>query len=275
MIAEDKNIENTIKRVFGDQSLDLRSLQSIAFYLDIAVDADKPSRHELLTQVGRFLHANPMIEFAQQPMLLHISRKPKIDTTIFDFLHEEYGTSVMTWKINEYSIFDFQITESVFHRQCSRKILFGSLSDASKFSIDEISSKLISLKTNLESMRNFRKKFEWFDSDEKISSARDYFKKHYPPGCQPENKNDLELFFYSNIETADRKEVVFKKISALYNNRKSRDNTSKKQCNFAIDEKTIEFIKAIAQNSKISRSDLLEIIFHPKNKSILANLIKP
>ena len=273
MAVHIEHAEQAIKGVFGEQPLDTRSLQSISCHLNIPIDKDRSSRHELQTAVGCYLHGCP-ISLEYRHTLHRIAIRGKIDPGTFDFLWKYHGIKLIAKKINEFLIFGSEINESVFHREFSVEITLNYLHDSGFMSLSDTYQRINGLKLNLEAMGFFKKRFEWFDCQEKITSAIDYFSKHSSNGIQVKSKDDLELFFFSSNLTADAKEISFKKISSLYSNRKSRGDASRKQCNFSIDPKTIKLIGSIADKHRISRSELLERVFHPKNLNSLQDLMR-
>ena len=273
MAAHIEHAERAIEATFGKKTPDTRSLQSIACYLGVLIDGDKSDRHRLKTEIGCYLHAHPITP-QQNQIINQIAIKSKTNPGVFDFLLGDYGVKLIVSKINDFGIFDYKVNESVFYRDFDIETTLNYLSDSSPSSLLMINQKINALKINLESMSIFKKKFEWFDCKEKISSAIDHFSKHPRYGIQVKDKDDLEIFFYNNNVTEDTKNIVFKKISSLYSNRKFRENTTRKQCNFSIDIKTIEFIDTLAKNHRISRSELLERFFHSRNAASIKSLIK-
>lgn len=275
--------EDMLKSIFGNEwlrLLDMRSLQSIALQLNLNIDLEKLNKDTLRIAIGYYLHSNPLQTNKYKESLIIIAKNNKIDTGVFDFLCENYGVKLIVAKINEFNVFGVPVGELIFHNGHHRRVVLNYISDTCGKNNNQIYIELDKLKRNLESMGFYKKKFDWFkDEDgeegvEKMRAAVDFFSKGVTMGLLIRDIEDLEVYFLDSFVDGNMKENSFYKICSLYNNRKTRRKTKKKQCNFSLGESTIRYIDAMAKSSGISRSELLERVFRSKNSKGLLELIQ-
>ncbi|WP_394682195.1 hypothetical protein [uncultured Comamonas sp.] len=283
MVLHIGHVDETLAKVFGSHwrsLLDTRTLQSMALFMKLPLDVTKKSKHYLALDIGMYLFNNPLYIQSFAHELIRIANSAKLKTSIFDFLCDGYGDKLLVSKINEFSIFGEPVYDNYFHGECDRRIILNYLSDVCDVSVMNQSLRLDSLKNNIDSMAYFKKRFSWFragdgcEHDAKLQAAIDFFGKNPVPSFAIQDIDALELYFFNTFIDVNRKRIVFKDICSLYANRKSRRKSDKKQCNFSIEEKTIEYIDSFSKDNKISRSELLEIIFKPKNTQALLLLLK-
>lgn len=273
MTVNNEAAQKIFKEVFNGIPVDLRSLQSIACHLRMSIDLEKYGLEILKNEMATYFSNNHISLNHYMRDIHHIGKRPKINLANFDFL-DEYGVKLVNQKINDFSVFALPLTTDIFNRGQSPKITLCYLSDISSLPIEKILENLNNLRSHLESMKLFIKKIKWFDGSEKINAARDYFQKNLSMYHQILGQDDLEVFFLNNYKSEEAKELIFSKIVSLFNNRKSRGNSQKKQCNFSVDKKTISLIDKLAKSHHLSRSEFLDLMFRSENESKLQELVK-
>ena len=195
-----------------------------------------------------------------------------VDSFIDEFFKNEYWKGEVNYDVlliksksglaNPFVKYNFSANDKI-------KIFF----DAANCTYETKKNLLLSLKFKLNSFQNLYKKLEWFNDDERLSAACDYFKKRNHIFNEVFlNSDELKSFFYSKYGTnQDSLELAFGKIRALFGNRKNRLNKITKQANFSLSEKSIKNIKKMSMEYGVTKSKIIDIVF---SEELLLNEIK-
>lgn len=282
----DKDAEGMLKSVFGGCMLTERKLQSMVISLGLDLDLKSVNYVELRRYVGAYLHAfrvtnsyGSAIEVSDRiDKLRIIAFKEAIDEERFDFLYTfgRQGAYSLLTRFNVLQRYDIYL---VFSWAYPLESTICYLFDSSEITVEQIVKALPVLKEGaLDLMKAWDSRINWFKSglqldQKKIDVANLYFSKQKGNWLALFNLNDVRDFFYGFSPDSD-KELIFRKIRTNYLNKKSREESDAKQCNFSLRRNSDKIIDNIAKSNGVTRSIVLNAIFNSENQKELQELFK-
>ena len=279
------NVEAALERVFPGVKLTERKLQSMVIYLGLNVNLDLAKFEDLKQYIGGYLHVYYPSAYGFSTIeadsavywMRHIYNRESIPENTFDFLCQ-FSTDSLNSILIKFNIFrrsDIHLTLQKFYPL--RNILCF-LCDSSSAPTNHLILELPSLKSSVLSLKGWDSRINWFKSgshlnQKKIDAANSYFHKQKVWPRPFLSLTDVIDFFYGLLSDGE-KELIFRKIRANYLNKKSRDDSDAKQCNFSLRKNAEKIINEIAKSNGVTRSIALNAILYPENKEKLQELFK-
>lgn len=280
-----EDADTSLQRVFAETALTERKLQSMVVYLGLDVDLESAKLKDLRRYIGSYLHKYyPPVNYSLPQettsvifWLTHISNKQSISEEIFNFLYQFDRESLCSILI-QFRAFQGVDINSVFCKAYPIKNTICYLCDSSMTPTDQIAMIFDSLKNSILNLKIWDARINWFKSgsqlnQKKIDAANAIFLKQKIWPHPIYNIADVRNFFYSLLPYAD-KELIFRKIRANYLNKKSREESNAKQCNFSLQKSSENMIDEIARKNGVTRSIALNAIFYSGNQKELQELFK-
>ncbi|WP_460479343.1 hypothetical protein [Comamonas humi] len=272
MQNNDFKLDLKLREIFGYILLEKRTLQSIAFHLELSIDISIANSNFLKNEIVRFFCKNNLHPVDQQLKIL--AQSPKIDPIHFAFLND-YSRDLVLNKMYEHGVCKDDLLLPSFSRGQSIDITVAYLLDINAAASDALIRKLGDLSRKLDKMGKMLDRAKWFASDsKKIEVARYIFEKRGYALYLNQFLVNAELFFLDESIQVEKKELIFREIRARYNLGESRKSNPKKQCNFSIDPDAYALMEKLRKDSGLKRSVFLEVIFAAENKAILQKMIQ-
>ena len=277
--------DSSLKRLLPEAKLTERKLQAMIVYLGLDIDLESATPEDLKRYIGSYLHAiyPPNVASTTTEVtstvtwLQYISNREATPEEGFDFLYRfgRDGAHSLLVRCNILNRTDISLA---FSRSYPLEITIRYLFDSSVIPVPQVILALPSLKESTLTLKGWDSRVDWFRSgsqlnQKKIDAANLYFSKQ-KVWFQPFFKlDDVKDFFYGFTSDSD-KELVFRKIRANYLNKKSREESNAKQCNFSLRKHSERMIDEVARSNGVTRSMALDAILHSGNKKELQELFE-
>ncbi|MPM19645.1 hypothetical protein SDC9_66071 [bioreactor metagenome] len=264
-----------LKNILVVNSINLRTLQSIAFHLHlhlfIDIDISRTDVDELRHVIHNQLSINKNI--LEDKSFKVMVETPKIDLCYFDFLRN-YTKEYVSYVMNGWGVLDYHLLVNSFERNQSIEIIIGYLLDSASYRSIFLTRRLEEWRKNLDLIRNLAERAKWFDSIKKIETAKYIFLKNDRRKYLDAFMKNREIFFLDEKINPHEKEMIFLEIRARYNLQISRETNPKKQCNFSINPDAYKLMERLRKKSRLKKSEFIEAIFSPEHEDVLLKLIE-
>lgn len=285
---------DTLNRIFPNLNSNKRNYLLLIFILNLNFNINclnKTSERSLAREVLKCMpfewrnDGNACVEYIDELML-----SVKIDDLDFEIItQEKFIGHIVDYFINDFFVrgnfgenikhdmlfyFETPFTKNPFLKYqfpASEKIKI--FFDAARCSLDLKRKEFERLKFKINDAKNKYRRLDWFDNKEKLDAAHDFFRKKYL-GFNTNflTLDDVKSHFYLNfLDNEDYIELAFKKISALYGNRKNRNSSVTKQANFSLSKKSIKNIDKLSMEYRVTKSKIIDIAF---SNDLILNEIK-
>ncbi|WP_429951864.1 hypothetical protein ACQYWY_09760 [Comamonas sediminis] len=275
----------TLMRLLPENKLTERKLQAMVTFLGLDVDLESAAIEELKRYVGGYLHSivqpsilNPAPEFSSTVVSLqNISNRETIREELFDFLYK-FGREGAHTLLARFNILNRDDITLIFSRAYPLEMTVRCLFDSASTAVPLVVLSLPSLKKNALTLKVWDSRIDWFKSGSQINQKRIdvanlYFSKQKVWQRPFFKLDDVRDFFYGISSDGD-KELVFRRIRANYLNKKSREESDAKQCNFSLGKHSEKMINDLAKEYGVTRSVALDAILHSGSKKDMQDLFE-
>ena len=242
-----------------------RELRYIAGKFWIDVDTYQNTEHQIKLQIADKMSCIERVDHMKT--ISNYLAESKVNIEAFEFIDDSPSQKwLIDQEINQLFIMlkiDNQLVSWLNSLSFRIKDKFIFIMDGWNLNSMEKEKAIIRITERISQITRDMEFLSWFKDDvEKIVAADDFFKKNdivfYR---QLNNVEDVRIYFYANRERKDFLKLAFQKIRVLHNNRKSRKNTHIKQCNFSLSLAADKNINKLANEYRLSRSDVVDLFF--------------
>lgn len=280
-----EEVDAALNRVFLNANLTERKLQSMVVYLALDIDLVSAEFKDLRRYIGSYLHIFFQSDvFSNNPNIVnipywlsHIANREIIPEEDFNFLYKlgREGACSALIRSNIFQRSDIYDAFTVFY-PINNTICF--FCDISQLCVSDLRLNFSVLKSSILYLKKWDSRIDWFKSgsqlnQKKMDAANLYFSKQKIAMQSLFNLKDVRDYFYSNLPDAD-KELVFRKIRANYFNKKSREESDAKPCNFSLRKHSEKMLDDVAKSNGVSRSIALDAILHSGSKLEMQELFE-
>lgn len=271
--------------LFSENKLTKRKLQSMVIFLGLDLDLGVATIEELKRYVGAYLHfiyppntLNLSSEVSSTVVSLqNISSREEISEELFDFLYE-FGREGAHTLLVRFNILNRTDITLIFSRAYPLEMTVRCLFDSASIVMPIIVLSLPSLRKNALTLKVWDSRIDWFKSGSQINQKRIdvanlYFSKQKVWQRPFFKLEDVRDFFYGISSDGD-KELVFRRIRANYLNKKSREESNAKQCNFSLRKHSEKMIDDLVKEYGVTRSVALDAILHSGGKKEMKELFE-
>lgn len=281
----DSDATAALMRLLPENKLTERKLQAMVIFLGLDVDLESATIEELKRYIGCYLHyiypsgiLNPTPEASSTVVSLqNISNRETIREELFDFLYK-FGREGVHTLLVRFNILSRNDITLIFSRAYPLEMTVRCLFDSASIVVPLVVLSLPSLKQNALTLKVWDSRIDWFKSGSQINQKRIdvanlYFSKQKVLQRPFFKLDDVRDFFYGISSDGD-KELVFRKIRANYLNKKSREESDAKQCNFSLGKHSEKMINDLAKEYGVTRSVALDAILHSGSKKEMQELFE-
>ena len=247
----------------------MRELRLMVGVLGIDIDTYQNSLFEVKRHIGIHLKSNSV--FGEIVTINKYLKESKVDIDAFAFIGESRSQLWLVEQEITNALLQFKIPNDFFSKMTrgrfQTKEKFILFVDWISFSWDKMDY-VVNTANMISSIAREMKYLDWFEDDtEKIVSADDYFRKNYPNSAyipffeRFRDVEDIRILFYNTRIDAPQRRLDFQSIRSLFNNRKSRKNGNRKQCNFSLSSAADKNIDKLATDMGLTRSLVVERVF--------------